>query len=144
MRIPALLAGIVVFFVAADAPKDETTKSELKKFAGAWKIISSERDGKKTPDDALKAMRFNFKEDTYRVTDDGKVVEEGRISALDPKAKPKTYDAVFNGKTYLGIYEFKDDTLKVCFAQFGKPRPKKFASEVDSGHVFNVLQREKR
>ena len=46
-----------------------------------------------------------------------------------------------SGETQLGIYEIKDDMLKICFAKPDKPRPTEFSAEEGSGNTLVVLKR---
>ena len=43
----------------------------------------------------------------------------------------------------LGIYELKNDTLKVCFDPDGSNRPEKFATKDDTAHFVAVYKRVK-
>jgi uncharacterized protein (TIGR03067 family) len=45
------------------------------------------------------------------------------------------------GKTYLGIYQLRGDTLWWCTANPGKPRPQEFASRPGAGQFLMVLRR---
>ena len=45
------------------------------------------------------------------------------------------------GETVRGIYEFKDDTRKVCLADRGQERPTEFSSTAGGGHILAVLKR---
>jgi uncharacterized protein (TIGR03067 family) len=67
---------------------------------------------------------------------------------LDLSKKPKEIDVVFTegpekGKTSLGIYELEGDVYKVCIGLTGKKRPTEFISKPGSGHVLEVLKRQK-
>ena len=48
-----------------------------------------------------------------------------------------------SGKTVLGIYEINGDTIKYCWAEPGKERPKEFATKTDSNQTLMVLKRVK-
>ena len=65
---------------------------------------------------------------------------------IDPAAMPKAIDsspAADPSKPILGIYEFDGDTLRVCNAPPGKPRPSDFEAKAGSGHTLTVWQPEK-
>ena len=44
----------------------------------------------------------------------------------------------------LGIYELKDDELKICFAKGGGERPTEFLSKAGTEQSLVVLKREKK
>jgi uncharacterized protein (TIGR03067 family) len=133
--------------IAADEKKDDA-KDELKKFEGTWILVSSEKDGEKAPEEALKkAMpKAVSKGDTVTFISDGK--EQGQATfTVDPTKKPKTIDATMTsgpdkGKKSLGIYEFEGDTLKVCHNE--KERPKDFSAKKGSGNTLDTYKREKK
>ena len=61
-----------------------------------------------------------FRRNGYTGTGLKQIVSEAKIT-LDPTTKPKSVDIAhtkgdLKGETVLGIYELKDDSLKVCFA----------------------------
>jgi uncharacterized membrane protein len=45
------------------------------------------------------------------------------------------------GATYLGVYELVGDTLRLCYALDGRPRPGGFSSEPGSGHYLAIFTR---
>ena len=47
------------------------------------------------------------------------------------------------GKTILAIYEFKGDTLRICYDLAGKNRPTEFAATKENGCFLVVYQRAK-
>ncbi len=130
--------------VAADAKDD--VKKEIDKFQGTWKFVSIVAEGKEVPEDGFKDARLIIKGDKFTSTD-GKETHKGTFK-VDVSKQPKTIDVVFTegpekGNTSKGIYELEGDTYKVCIGLTGKTRPTEFASKPDSGHVLEVLKREK-
>ena len=53
-------------------------------------------------------------------------------------------DGPEKGMTAKGIYTLEGDTYTVCLDTKYKDRPTKFESKKDSGHVLEVLKREKK
>jgi uncharacterized protein (TIGR03067 family) len=120
-------------------------KKELEKLEGKWIVVSVERDGK--ADESLKdAVRVNTA-DRYTLTPkDGKAI--AGTFKIDPATKPKSMDMMpgegrYKGMTLLGIYDLEGETLKICFAEPGKERPKEFTSKPGSGVVLAVHHRAK-
>jgi uncharacterized protein (TIGR03067 family) len=128
------------------AGKPAAIQAELGRFEGSWRFDSVESEGKAIPLDQFKNVHLVLKGDTFRM-----VVPEATFGgryAIDPTAHPKTIDVTFTegpeeGKSSYGIYELDGDTYKVCMGLTGKPRPTEFASKPGSGHVLEVLKREK-
>jgi uncharacterized protein (TIGR03067 family) len=156
MRRHALFAlGVGLVFVgfgsllAAGDAKDEAIKKDRKKYEGTWQVISLEVDGNQAAEEnAKKITVINEADGKWAIEVEGKVVARG-TSEIDPTKKPKAVDLTVtegenSGKTALGIYEFGDDTRKVCLAQPGQERPTEFAAPAGSGHVLAVLKRVKR
>jgi uncharacterized protein (TIGR03067 family) len=125
----------------------DDTKKEYDRFEGTWKFISVEQDGMKLPVQAIEGSRLICKGDIFTVTDPA-LTYKGTFK-LDATKKPKTIDATFTegpekGTTMLGIYELEGDVYKVCFNVTGKDRPTEFAGKKGSGHVFQILRRDKK
>jgi uncharacterized protein (TIGR03067 family) len=154
MRLYALLSIALLYVMtslssAGDA-KDETIKKDRKKYEGTWQVVSLEVDGNKSAeDDAKKITVINEADGKWAIEVEGKVIARG-TSEIDPTKKPKTVDLTVTegdhkGQTILGLYEFEDDTRKVCLAPpGGKERPSEFSTKAGSGHVLAVLKRVKK
>jgi uncharacterized protein (TIGR03067 family) len=144
----SLVLAVTAALTAADA-KDEAIKKDRKKYEGTWQVVALEVDGNKAnEEDAKKITVINEADGKWAIEVEGKVVARG-TSEIDPTKKPKTVDLTMTegddkGKTFLGIYEFGDDTRKVCLAQAGKDRPTEFAVPAGSGHILAVLKRVKK
>jgi uncharacterized protein (TIGR03067 family) len=138
-----LVVGLVL---AADTPKEKVMK-EMERFQGTWKLESMEANGMKVPEETFKNSKLVIKGDQFTFSQ-GDVDYKGSFK-VDVAQKPKTIDITFTdgpekGNTIVGIYELEGDTYKVCLSENGKDRPKEFASKAGSGHVLEVLKREKR
>jgi uncharacterized protein (TIGR03067 family) len=150
-RLLALLA--VFLLLAADDPKEDAVKEEMKKLEGTWRTVSTVSNGKAWPEDKHKAITLTLKADGTWIMKDDKESWDGTFT-VDPSKKPKTGNYVglngkFKGSTTLDIYELDGDTLKFCYVvvptgkESTKERPSKFASEEGSGHILSVMKREK-
>jgi uncharacterized protein (TIGR03067 family) len=124
---------------------DRAIKEELERLRGTWKFVAVDQDGTKVPEALFKNARLICKGDHF-----GYVVGETATAGtfrVDPAKKPKTIDVTFTegpekGNTTLGIYELEGDTYRICIS-LGKDRPTEFISKPNSGHVLEVLKREK-
>ena len=154
MKRPAFLAlGVGLLFAAGPLlggdGKDEAVKKDRKRYEGTWQVISLEVDGNKSgEEDAKKITVINEADGKWTIEAEGKVIARG-TSEIDPTKKPKAVDLTVTegdgkGQTALGIYEFKDDTRKVCLAPAGKERPTEFSSKAGSGHILALLKRVKK
>jgi uncharacterized protein (TIGR03067 family) len=116
----------------------------LAKIQGTWRFVSQEMAGQPRPPEEVKKLTITFKGDKWTVREAGKVVQAG-THKLDPTTKPGHVDAVVTegqdkGSTMLGIYQLKEDTMKVCFDPQGKERPTSFKPK--EGQFAAVIQRE--
>jgi uncharacterized protein (TIGR03067 family) len=141
MRWHSLLALMVGFVVAAEEPKDDAVKKDLKALQGNWTVVSIEVSGTRVPEDKIGGRNAAFKGDQYSIHDFRLAVK------IDPTKQPKTIDLDGkdgNGKplSMLGIYDLDGDTLKICFAKPGtKERPTKFETRAKTGESLIVYKR---
>ncbi|HMC89453.1 MAG TPA: TIGR03067 domain-containing protein [Gemmataceae bacterium] len=142
-KVPLVLAIMLL----ASASKEDETRKDLEKIQGDWAEVSYVVDGVKVPDDEAQALFRSIKDDKYTIFQFKKVIGKGTFK-LDATKKPRTIDAetTVGGRklTLLGIYELDGDTLKICFAPPGKPRPTNFTSKKGSEHRLSVWEREKK
>ena len=129
---------------AADNPNGDPTRIQ-----GTWKVISTQDNGRKPPPDAIRNLSMVITKDRMAVKDGDKTVSE-MFYILDSSKKPKWIDLarVRGGeqtKPLFGIYELKDDSLKICFDESGEgERPTAFESKPNSvNDVLIILQRKK-
>ena len=135
-------------------------KKDLELLQGTWNVDLMEWSGKSLPKELMKGYKFVF--DGNKLTWDaaiGMMSKGGKITAsdgafpcdfkIDPTKEPKQIDITLHLKqregTFLGIYEIKGDTLKVCYYgnKQGK-RPTEFSTNDIQGGALGVLTRAKK
>ena len=126
--------------------KEAAIQEEVGRFEGSWRFDSMEAEGKAVPVDGFKGIRLVLKGDRFTMVEPNATYRG--TYRVDPTSRPKTIDVMFTegpekGKSSCGIYELDGDTYKVCIGLTGKPRPTEFASKPGSGHVLEVLKRDK-
>ncbi|HEV2948380.1 MAG TPA: TIGR03067 domain-containing protein [Gemmataceae bacterium] len=142
----------VVLLLGADTQKDDAVKTETNKLQGTWRVVEAERDGVKAPGDETKKITLVIKGDklTAKRTENAGKPEEKNYEmsfTLDPTKNPKWIDVTYTdgerkGESSLGIYELKDDSLKICMSR-GTTRPMEFETKMESQRHMMVLKREK-
>jgi uncharacterized protein (TIGR03067 family) len=118
------------------APPPQRTDQE--KLWGAWRFVSFEVNGEKTPSEKLRDAEFVFEKDLFSATD-GKTRRKGsfRLAAgMNPACIDLTASDEDDGATQLGIYKFESGFLLICLSE-GKDRPRAF--EAKRGTANNIL-----
>jgi uncharacterized protein (TIGR03067 family) len=149
MRWACVAAGLAVaaaVAVADDKPKEKPNK-DLEPFQGTWAVVSIEQEGMAIPEEHTKGLTLVVKGNERRLEQDGEVKSKATFK-VDPGKKPKAIDIEVSdgplaGRTILGIYEVKDDTLKVCLAIEGDDRPDDFSAKEGSGRQLQVFKKQK-
>ncbi|MGL4421883.1 MAG: TIGR03067 domain-containing protein [Gemmataceae bacterium] len=139
-----MIATLMLSLVMSSAPMDN--ESELKAVAGVWKPEKVTIDGGDQTG-AFAAAKLTLDKENYTV-EFGAMKDIGIIK-IDATKMPKTMDITGTKgpnekKTYLCIYELKDDTFTVCYGLDEKVRPTKFESAKDSNTMLIVYKREKK
>src|SRR5262249_24170983 len=149
MKPKVLVLLVAVLLVAADTPPGDAGKKELEKLQGTWTTATIDYNGK--PHEQLaRQLRFVFKGDVATVEGSDEVRKEyAKLTfKLDPSTTPKLLDmtvaaGVQKDAVLEGIYELKEDELKICARVFGQGRPTEFASPEGASIVLLVLKRDK-
>jgi len=148
MLAVALVGSLAV--VGAARSQDDAVKKEREKFQGTWQVVSSEEDTVATPEIIVNFLKIAIKGDQLTL----KGVEDlqkkfGKVTiVIDPATTPKIIDFKIEdgsekNKTFEGIYELKDDMLKICASVRDGNRPEEFKTKAGSNRVLFVLKREK-
>jgi uncharacterized protein (TIGR03067 family) len=141
--------------LAADSPKEEKSKADLKVLQGDWKVDSIEADGQDVSqdlfNDILRDVVVRVDKDKISLVQGGTTEIVSAEMTLAADASPKAADfkpdkdafGVFNGQSMWGIYEVTDKEFKICVSirTAVKQRPTEFKTQPDSGLYLVVLKR---
>lgn len=139
MKFFGLLIGVSIPLLAADFPKDASTK-DFDKLQGTWAIRAVETNGSIMGDDnrqdAPGELTLNGNQYTLKF---GEIVNTGTFR-LDSERTPKAVDVIPSdgpnrGRTFPGIYTIEGDIMKSCFNVGGGKRPTEFATQGHPGFV---------
>src|SRR5262249_233606 len=127
------LGGIISGSNACGPRADD--KEALKHLQGHYIVIALSKDGKDAPEDFRKEMTLTITGDELTFTIKDKAFPE-KITKIDPKAKLPMIDIAPSdgpekGKTFPGVYTYKDGELTLAFTEKGE-RPKDFTGEGDA------------
>ena len=142
-----VLSSLAIGFCAARTDDDQAKKNELKRHQGTWVATSSTFDGQKAPEDVVRSIKRIVTDDHVVWERNGKRFAGTRV-VLDVTTEPKTIDVIPDGgrnrgEHILGIYKLDRNTLTICMAGPGQPRPKEFKAEKASGCTLQSFVHEK-
>lgn len=147
--------AFLAVLAAATNPQDDKAPDlvhkELGKLQGSWTTATVTYNGKEYFGEGKPGLRFIFKGDTADVEGNDRVKKEyAKLRfKLNPDSKPALVDltvtlGVQAEAIMEGIYELKDDELKICVKVFGIDRPTAFAAPAGSSTALVVLKRDKK
>jgi uncharacterized protein (TIGR03067 family) len=123
----------------------DDAKKDGPKVEGTWLATKAEISGKEMPKKVTEKLKLTLKKGEYEVvaesTDRGTVTYD---TAADPKTMDiKGLEGVNKGKTFLAIYELKDDKLTICYDLSGKSRPTEFKTQPNTQLFLVTYERQK-
>jgi uncharacterized protein (TIGR03067 family) len=101
---------------------------------GEWQMVNAWQEGHALDERMVKTGR-RVTTATHTTTYFGKQVFLNAAYTIDSTIRPKTIDLDNRGKKQLGIFEVDGDTMKICFAAPGRPRPTDFESRSGDGNT---------
>jgi len=142
------LSNLVILFalIAGNAQDDNKKQSSL--LEGEWTMVSGTANGQPMPETMVKTGKRVAKDGETSISFNGQTYFKAKYK-VDASTKPRSIDyqmteGFTKGKTQLGIYELKDDSVTFCFGAPGKPRPTDFTSEAGSERTLSVWKRVKK
>ena len=137
-RISCLLACLASFFVA-EGPGDRA------KHQGTWAVTSMVREGKEA-DATVAASIVRVVEGDHIVWKRSGKSFAGTNFDVDATKIPATIDLIPDGgpaqdKRVLGIYRLDGETLTICVADVGQPRPVAFEAGEASKRTLQTFKR---
>ncbi len=143
----AVLASFSVVF-AADAPKEDAVKEEVKKLQGKWQVtafIDSSEEA--APAAEIENMTFEFKEDRLTMRKDKDDPGREMKYKLDVSKKLKAIDINMGGtEASEGIYKLDGEVLTICVIAGGRngkaaARPAEFKASKRDIYTLFVLKK---
>jgi uncharacterized protein (TIGR03067 family) len=131
-----LLALLVPLPLADDEPA---------RHQGTWSVTSSIRDGQEAPADLVGSIRRIVDGDHVTWTRDGKNFAGTKV-VYDVTKSPHAIDLIPDGgpnrdEHILGIYKLEGETLTICVADAGQPRPTGFEAAAGSKRTLQAFRR---
>jgi uncharacterized protein (TIGR03067 family) len=141
----ATLNCIALFLVFPCVARCDDAKKDEPKVDGTWLATKAEMSGKKLPKQVVEKLKLTLKDGKYDVVAESP--DHGTVT-YDNDAKPKAMDikgveGPNKGKTFLAIYELKDDKLTICYDLSGESRPTEFKTEPKTKLFLVTYERKK-
>lgn len=122
---------VLLYFLLQDTQSKPT---DLDRFQGEWKIQEGVKNGKPWPKEEIAKMSFKVKGKNFLLDSPRSKKPSVTIVDLDPSKSPKEFKMQLrgwqNGKFLFGIYEIKNDRLKICWSPTGE-KPMDFGAKED-------------
>jgi uncharacterized protein (TIGR03067 family) len=134
MKLLRAVPLAVLALVLPGCPKDTRAIQDQEAIQGTWTIIRAETNGEQVLPSTFEVTEWIFKGD--------KVFYLGQEATFQLKARvtPRQIDFVKGKDRRLGIYELRENTLRVCIGSADK-RPDEFRTLPQSGSSYYLLQR---
>ena len=145
MKTQLALAGclVVAAMSCADDPAEGAKKKVLDQLQGEWKAEKLLVEGKNIADN-LQNQTFLFKGKEIIVRENGTDTDNKLKFEIDVGAQPPLIDLENkDGDKLEGIFELKEDRLKICVSLQKGNRPTEFASPADSMIALAEMKRVK-
>lgn len=119
-------------------------RGDLAMLQGAWDRVSMEVRGRQASRGGA-GWTATYEDDQLTLRSNGEQYRRSLI-VLDPSTSPKSIntwdrDGPAKDQTFPGIYEIDGDTMRVCIAEPGKPRPTEFTTVGGSGFLYYTYKR---
>ena len=106
---------------------------------GTWILDTAELGGNKLPDEGYRGATLVLQDGTYTFQGDhGEYHVHTGGNAMDIVGT----DGPNAGRTFLAIYELRDDVLRICYDLTGTARPLRFATQPGTQQFLAVYRRD--
>lgn len=132
--------------IGVSAAQDDAAKKELAKFAGSWRLVAIEIDGKRNELQEANQTVYVLKGKEATYLDKAGKSHEWATLTIDPKTTPRIVDLEIKEKKlkWEGIYKVEGDDAWICAnisAEGTKERPAEFSTANKFGHVIMFFKK---
>ena len=137
---------LAAWFKEKRNPIESAITNDMNRMQGNWQMVAMNREGdSEPPEGPLAKLQLTVKGDGRTVQAGNVVYSEARYR-INPAAEPPAIDVTVlqggsRGQVMLGIYEIKDDRLRISLASGGRERPRDFSPKPGSGQTLQELKR---
>lgn len=135
------------FLLSVTLPAVDDAPARDEALLGTWVMVAVQHDGVQYPESRFKGSELVFERQEFMTRRDDRVDGRGiykLVASKTPKEIDRTFKAgVAAGKAQLGIYEVKDDTLRLCMVFEPDPRPTTFESPKGARSIYWVYKKKK-
>jgi len=123
-------------------------QSDADKIRGVWSVVCAHSDGHRMLLYQACGMVITIDGERIVMQEAGRRTASAILYKLDPTQQPKAIDLVCPSphaeqSTYLGIYQFDGNLLRLTWRIGGGPRPMTFSSVPEPGLALLVLKKER-
>ena len=141
-KIALVIALVAQTVTSSPAAAPDAMNKDIGQFQGEWTMVSGAADGVPIPDYMFNQIRQVFTGAQMTGTISGTMYWKVKF-AVDPSKNPKTIDYEITGGSAVGakqfgIYEFNDDTCKLCVGKLNGARPKNFDAARGTGNTAST------
>ncbi|MGV3722330.1 MAG: TIGR03067 domain-containing protein [Actinomycetota bacterium] len=144
----AFWTAVLAFAVTAPVARAAEPAKEAVSLDGSWKVVALKSGDEEAPAEAFQWWRWEIKGKTIIISAEGEEPME-LVAVIDAAKSPGAIDITAlngdtKGKTAKGIFELKQERLRVCLGGPGVegPRPTEFDGGVGKGLI--TLERIKK
>ena len=121
-------------------------RAALARLAGDWDVVLREPDRRTADDPTPRTLIFQFHDGDLSIVRDGQRVPYGsyRVEPDDARQCVRidlTRPLDGRASTMRGVYDIRDDVLRLCVADEGGPRPTAFATKGLYGVMLYTMKR---
>ena len=135
-----------ITFMGSPTSAEEEPKAKNNSLIGAWQVESATLEGQAFPKEVTGTMTLRMRGGRYEAHVGGQI-DRGSYKVNETTSPMQMeiqgIEGVNKGTTFLAIYDWQEEKLRICYSVEEGKRPKKFEA-TQPGHFLVVYSREKK
>ena len=141
-----ITAILPITFTGSPTSAEEEAKAKTPSLIGIWQVESATLEGQTFPKEVTDTMTLRMRGGRYEAHVGGQV-DRGSYKVNDTPALMQMdihgIEGVNKGTTFLAIYDWQEEKLRICYSVEEGKRPKKFEA-TQPGHFLVIYARKKK